>query len=174
MSEQKRKLLVFAGKPGVGKSTIIKRLFPELHVVDVEPFVMEFQVNGFINEDKTLLGYQNMYAHITQIDQPIVVLEIGTNHPDFNVQSLHALTKTHDVRLFLCEASRETCTARANERGLLHSKEGFERRMARDFPNTFLNCLRDVPVPHVVINFEGPLEETAQKVKELALSGKTE
>jgi hypothetical protein len=109
----KNKLFVFAGKPGVGKTTVIKSLFPDEKIIDILPFVMQFQIDGDVPEEKTFLGYQAMYQHIAQHGDDLNVVEIGTNYPVLNISELQKLNQKYQVKIFLCDAAKETLRARA-------------------------------------------------------------
>ena len=161
----KDKLYVFAGKPGVGKTTTISKLFPGKKIVDVLSFIEVFRIaeSQIIPEEKTIIAYQNMYEHLATINEPEVVLEIGTNHPELNIAELNKLNKRYDILIFLCDLDKETCYARAVERGMRHSKEAFEARMKRDFPNTFIQLISQTPMTYEVVEMNGTLPETVEK-----------
>lgn len=162
----KPKLFVFAGKPGVGKTTIIGKIFPDKKIVDVLYFIEVFRVDGVVPEDKTLTAYENMYRQLADIDESEVILEIGTNHPELNISELEKLRDRYDITIFLCDADRETCYARAMERGnMRHDTEAWEERMKRDFPNTFIGPLSATPIVHAVVDTRGTLEETVERFK---------
>ena len=60
----KKKLLVFIGKPGSGKTTLIQKIFPDQKIVDVLPFVLAYKVGGILPEEKTIEGYRDMYKYL--------------------------------------------------------------------------------------------------------------
>ena len=130
-------LLVFIGKPGAGKTTLICAAFPDETFVDVMPFLETFQMpDGSYKEDDVLRAYKHMYEYLETVKDPFIILELGTGYPEFNIERLKHLKESYNVLVYLCLASEATCWARAHERGMRHSKEGFARRMARDFPMT--------------------------------------
>jgi len=165
----KNKLYVFAGKPGAGKTTIIGKLFPDRKIVDVLTFIEVFRIaeSRIIPEEKTIIAYQNMYEHLAQINEPEVVLEIGTNHPELNISELNKLNERYDILIFLCDADKEICYQRAVERGMRHDKEAFEARMKRDFPNTHINLISQTPLAYKVVEMSGSLPETVEKFNKI-------
>jgi len=159
------KLFVFLGKPGVGKTTLIQAALPTCRRVDVRPFVRSYEIGGVVPEEKTLAGYQDMYRYVGGLNEPVVVLELGTNHPEFNVQQLLQLQQKRDIHLFLCTASVETCRQRMNGRNFQDDAEAMERRLLRDFPNTYLQLLHQTSLHYHLIDLEQPLEETNKIIR---------
>lgn len=103
---KKRRLYVFAGKPGAGKTTIINKIFSKGEkIVDVLPFVEQFRVGKKVLEHKTITAYENMYEYLKKIKDSIAVLEIGMNHPELNISEIEKLQDEYEVTLFLCETS---------------------------------------------------------------------
>lgn len=164
---EKDKLLVFAGKPGAGKTTIIKKLFPKDLIIDVLPFVKAFRIGKKVPEEKTIIAYQNMYRYLASIKKPKIILEIGTNHPELNISELKKLQNNYNIKIFLCDASRKNCYQRALQRGMRHSTQAFERRMKRDFPNIFIDLLDQYSIPYEIVDMNKSLEETIAVFKQL-------
>ena len=162
-----KKLLVFIGKPGVGKSTLIKNAFPKHNPVDVLPFIYEFRnPDGSTREDKLIISYQKMYEHLNSIKDEFILLEIGTGFPEFNVSALKKLELNYDLKIYLCTATEETHWKRANERGMRHSTEAFKLRMQRDFPGTHKELLEKSLLPYSILDMEQPLETITKVVLE--------
>jgi len=157
---KKGKLFVFAGRPGAGKTTIIKKLFFQETIVDVLPFVEKFRVEGKVIEEKTIVAYQNMYCYLVNIKKPKVILEIGTNHPELNISELTKLQDNYEIKIFLCHTSKESCYQRARQRGMRHDAQAFEIRMRRDFPNTFIKLLKQTSLSYKVVDMNKSLEDT--------------
>jgi uridine kinase len=165
MSDSKSKLIVFAGKPGVGKTTIIQRLFKNATIVDVQTFVMvhvdEFPI---VPKEKNIFGYKTMYKHIATLKKPVVVVEIGTSHPGFNIRQLEKLQNRYKISLFLCDASVETCRIRSLARKLNFDGKWIESRLQRNFPGSFLNILKDTNLDYKIINTEGNLKKVVKNI----------
>lgn len=163
----KRKLIVLVGKPGAGKTTLIETAFPGEKFVDVLPYIERFRLpDGSVPEDKTITAYEKMYQDMARIDNDLVILELGTNHPEFNIKKLEKLKQTYEIIVYLCLASVETCWTRARERGMRHTTESFELRMKRNFPATHQKLLDDVSLNYKLIDMERPLSETAAEIRE--------
>ncbi len=163
----KKKLIVFAGKPGVGKTTIIGRLFPEKKIIDVFTFIEPFVIDGNTSQEKSMVAYQNMYHHLETIDEVEVILEIGTNYPELNILNLERLLISYDIKMFLCDLDKETCYQRAIERGMRHCPEAFAERMNRDFPNTFIKPLSQTSIIYEIVSMHDSLPETIEKIRQL-------
>jgi len=163
----KNKLVVFAGKPGAGKTTIINKIFPDKKIVDVLTFIEVFRVGKIVPEEKTIIAYQNMYKYLAELDEPEMILEIGTNHPELNIDELSKLNDKYDVIVFLCDADKETCYLRAVERGMRHSKDAFEERMKRDFPNTFIKLLSQTQITYKLVDMCCSMPETEEKFRKI-------
>ena len=160
----KPKLIVFIGKPGSGKTTLIKKVYPGCHIVDVLPFVLAYEIDGALPEDRNLDGYKDMYKHLMELDKEKIILELGTNHPEYNVEQLKSLQEKYQVIILLCEASIETCRQRINSREREMDPETVERRLQRDFPNLYLQLLKGTSLPYVVVDMEKSLDDNVNFV----------
>lgn len=171
MVKSKPKLVIFAGKPGVGKTTIIERLFKKATIIDVQTFIMNY-VDKFplVPKEKIILGYKAMYKYITTLKKPLVIVEIGTSHPKFNIQQLKKLQNYYDISLFLCDASIETCGTRSLARMLKFDGEWIESRLQRNFPGSFLNILKDTSLDYKIINTEGSLKKVVKNINILEMT----
>ncbi len=163
--ELSRKLVVFAGRIGAGKTTLINAAFPDEVKVDVFPFINAYKVNGKIPEEKTLQGYQDMYNHLGTLTAPTVILELGTNHPEFNAEQLAVLKKRFTVQAIFCIASIETCWERIKARGGWYDPEGIERRFKKDFPAIYAKPFEKLGIPYTTLDMERPLEEIVAEVR---------
>ena len=162
----KNRLIVFAGKPGVGKSSIIERISHGWTVIDVWHFMVPHIKTGEVPpEEKNILAYQMMYEYVAEIDASRLILELGTNCPVVNVAGLLRLINRYEIDVLLCEAPVELCRERLQARGYRVSGDGIDRRLARDFPNIFLSELRGTPLRHHLINTEGNIDEVSQRIK---------
>ena len=161
----KRKLVVFVGKPGSGKSTLIQRVFPDKKAVDVFPFVIALHNGDQVTDEAAVRGYQEMYKHVAELSDDVVILELGTNHPELNVRELVALSRDTEVSIFLLDADKDVCRERVHARSLeLWSDDGLERRLARDFPNTHLKLLEDSGLTYYVIDANKSIEQVEQAI----------
>lgn len=166
---KKQKLYIFAGKPGSGKTTILKKLFPRARYVDILHFYNKVHVRGKILEKHTRKAYESLYASIDRMEDKVVVVEIGAKHPALSVRQIDRLQKRYDVRLFLCDASRTVCYERALERGMRHTPRQWAMRMRVNFPAVFLKRIARTAIPHHVVDMEQSLARTIKKFKGLLL-----
>ncbi|MDD2656129.1 MAG: AAA family ATPase [Patescibacteria group bacterium] len=164
-------LFVFVGKPGVGKSTLIKNIFPNDFVVDVLPFVLAYG-NGnssAVPEEKTILGYQDMYEKMRETylkDKGQIILELGTSHTGYNLQELNKINDDYRVTIFLCVAPNEVCKERALKRSRDMDVVKLEARLERDFPDSYLNILENLKIDYYLIDTALNLEENILKIKQ--------
>lgn len=160
---------VFIGKPGSGKSTLIKQVFSDnVPHLDVAPFVKAHAVDGFIPEEKTFNGYCSLYDYCKTIitEKPSVILELGTNHAAFNIQQLCSLQEKHKIIVFLCHARVETCFQRVMRRGDYIDPEALQRRMQRDFPNAHIALLQESQIPYQLIDTEHSLDRSIKIIRQ--------
>lgn len=156
MYMQKKKLVVFFGKPGVGKSTLIEETFPENKVVDVKPFVLAYKENDALPEEKTIDGYKDMYKALTGTEDDLIVLELGTNHEAYNIEQLQIMASECQLFIFLCTASVETLRQRIQSRDEKIDFEALERRLQRDFPGEYIKLLEEAGLLYVLLDMEQP------------------
>ncbi len=167
----KKKLLVFIGKIGAGKSTLIKEAFADVEVIDVQPFVRAYWEGDTVPEEKTLLAYKDMYKRLRSMNDNTIVVELGTNHASFNIQELKIFNADCALHLFLCIASVETLRQRLMERNDDMPEEARERRLKIDFPSTHLTLIEDAGLPYTILDMEQPWTDNVilarQRVRDL-------
>ncbi len=152
-----KKLLVFIGKPGAGKTTLINKEFPDKKIIDVLPFVMSYKVAGRVPEEKTLDGYRDMYRHLRELNDDFVILELGTNHADFNITELKKIGQMFAVQVFLCVASNQTLRERIQLRDRGDDMEAMERRLQRVFPDEHIMLLERAGLSYIILDMEKSL-----------------
>lgn len=140
------RLVVFIGYPGAGKTTLANYILErhEDYVMhDVLSYIEEYKdENGFlVNESDAILAYQDMYKDLIAKNAN-VILELGTNYPEFNVSQLKDLSLSRNVSVFLCVLDKDTCVKRVTERDRVFGEKQLRRRMARIFPEEHINFLR--------------------------------
>lgn len=156
---RKNKLLVFIGKPGAGKSTLIKELNPDGVIIDVKTFVLAYEVNGQVPEEKTEQAYHDMYAQVMDKHEDLLVLEIGTNHPQVNVDEFKKLSSDWEIFIFICTASIDTLKKRIIIRPEDNDMAAMERRLQRNFPELHLSLLERASLPYVILDMEQPMTD---------------
>ncbi len=159
------------GKPGAGKTTLITELFPGHTIMDVRPYVTAFLVNGVLPEEKTIQGYHDMYAALETVPDDIVILELGTNHEQLNVQKLAEFAQHCDVRVFICTASVDTLRQRVTRRPIYDDMAAMERRFAREFPNSHLPLFAAAGIEPYFLDMEQPMTDNAILVRQVLANG---
>lgn len=163
-------LLVFMGKPGSGKTTLIKELFPKKKIIDVKPFVLAYEVDGQVPEKKTVLGYRDMYKEISEKHADMAILELGTNHPALNIEELQKQAEVREVHIFLCTASVDTLRERIIGRDENDNMEAMEKRLKRNFPDTHLPLIELRELSYSILDMEQPMTDNMILVKQLLRS----
>lgn len=164
----RRSLIVFAGKMGVGKTTLIRAAFPDAVHVDVYPFVHAYGQGHAIPEDKTILGYRDMYHYVAGLTVPVVTVELGTNHPELNARNIRELSTHYVLQVFFCMASEATCRARLAIRGRPYDSDdarAIDVRMRKDFPRIYEEAFKKVGVAYILLDMEKSLEENVALLK---------
>ncbi|MBU0598098.1 hypothetical protein KKF61_03830 [Patescibacteria group bacterium] len=164
----KKSLVVLIGKPGVGKTTLARTAFPSWHFIDVKPFIEQYMINGRWPEKLTLEGYREMYDAIEQINSDLV-LEIGTNHAEFNIVQLQRLKNNFNCLVVIClldaKKNKQRYLDRMN-RGEERAYDiaAFERRLELDFPLSHTPLLHRALLPYIKINMESDVSVLTQEL----------
>jgi dephospho-CoA kinase len=162
---RKRNLVVFIGKPGAGKSTLISSFFSGQEVIDVFPYIMRHKKKGKVPEAQTIHAYREMYGHIgSQNFKGDLILELGTNHSELNAEELEKLKGKFNLKIFLCDAPKHICRSRAIKRGRKFDKKALELRLERDFPNSHTKLLEESGMKFDVLDMTRPLEKIRNDV----------
>lgn len=165
----KRSLIVVAGKMGVGKTTLIQAAFPDAAHVDVYPFVHAHGRGHAIPEDKTILGYRDMYHYVAGLTAPSVTVELGTNHPELNARNVRELAARYMLQVFFCTASEATCRARLAIRGRPYDSDdarAIDVRMRKNFPHEYQIAFEKQGIAYTLLDMEKPIEENVERTLE--------
>lgn len=113
-------------------------------------------INGKWPEEKTLIGYQEMYDDINK-EKCDIVLEIGTNHAEFNAKELNKLQKKYKVIIIVCKVDDKISLERYIQRKRINSKEiydleSLQKRLDRKFPDSHLHLLKEYNIPFIIID----------------------
>jgi len=160
-------LLVFIGKPGAGKSTLIDLALYKYNRIDVMPFVKKYEENEKVPEEKTVVAYHDMYNFLKtelQSNKRNIVLELGTNHADLNINELKSLNENFRLVIFLCDAPIDVCRDRVKKRTHIIDDVALELRLQRNFPESHLDLLKNTSIKYVSLNMERPLNENVDEL----------
>ena len=160
----KHKLLVFIGKPGVGKTTLIKKEFSKTKFYDVKPYIIPHVGDGKWPEEKTLDCYKKMYQDINKEEEDIV-LEIGTNHAEFNIAELESLQQRFRLVIIICILPIEENKKRYIGRDEIIDMEAFEKRLHKDFPNSHMDLVKKSGIPYFTLDMQPTTEEIIEIFK---------
>lgn len=160
------RLIVFIGKPGVGKTTLIESVFSDSAKIDVMHFVKKYEQNGIVSEEKTILGYQEMYKHLEQLkSNQDIVLELGTNHAGLNIKKLLSLSQSFSILIFLCVAPIDVCRDRAINRDRYFQQDALEKRLLRNFPESHKELLNHRELQSIELNTSQNIPSNISKIK---------
>lgn len=142
------KIITLIGLPGAGKTTFARAFMAKhtdykLH--DVYEYVKKYKDdNGkFIDENLAIKAYEEMYEDLEK-NKDDVILELGTNHHEFNAQKLKAISERADLTVFLCLLSKEECLAREEKRDRMIDKEELMKVFERNFPEIHENAFDNI------------------------------
>lgn len=161
-----QRLVVFIGKPGAGKLRLLGLCF-QIKKIDVLPYVYAYKVNGRVPEDKTMNGYRDMYRDLSARREPLIILELGSNHPEFNVQQLVELQKKFNITVFVCTADVDTLRRRIIGRNRGDDMEAMERRLQWNTPDIYISLFKKNEIAYQVINTEKGIEKSMQLIEQL-------
>lgn len=140
-----RKLYVFIGKPGCGKTTILKSLGVKYYDV-LHHIKRYFNHDGRMDEANTIKAYQDLFKELREVQEEKVFLELGTNHAEFVMKNLQELSSSagYSVLLFFCLLSNQECLTRNKIGNNPMPEDALMRRIARIFPEEHLQFIQDM------------------------------
>ena len=65
-----------------------------------------------------------------------IILELGTNHHEFNAKNLRKLKEGKELFVFLCLLSKEECLKREEQRDRVIEKKAMLKKFERNFPES--------------------------------------
>lgn len=134
------KVIVLIGYPAAGKTTLANAFIekhPEFKMHDVYQYIKKYKrPNGsLISEEYTITAYTDMYKDLVALDGNII-LELGTNHHEFNAKNLRKLKEGKELFVFLCLLSKEECLKREEQRDRVIEKKAMLKKFERNFPES--------------------------------------
>lgn len=170
-------LLVLAGLPGVGKTTLLKYWLtshPEFQKVDVFSFVRQYldDTGQATVPDYDIRGYRDLYAHLFTLTGH-VALEIGTNFPRLNMRMLRRLNHSGwNVIFVLCLLHRLDVRERHRKRGtadrdIPYKEEYYSQRIHRNFPGSYIAMCAARKFPFHELDMTKRIEENSRALDAL-------
>ena len=169
------KLIVLIGRPGCGKSTLVKEFLKEnlgYTDIDVWTYIKVLQTEEGVPEDKIFDRYKLMYDEIELLNQDII-LEIGTNFFEFNINRLHQLSNTRNVYPVFCLLDTNICRERCLERKKRNSRqhknmEALEIRLKKVFPDNHQKLADKLGLEYYELDMLKPMEERIKFLENLS------
>lgn len=150
---QKPNLIVIIGRPGSGKSTLIKRWQPKRHgyrLHDVYPHMrrVAWIGQGRMDQTKTLEGYKALYVALAQ-ERSQSILELSINHPAFNLAQLARFSHRFTIKLFFLLRNTKQCFAyKKKQRGTTFDSKQLKTRMRWPFPGVHERLAKRFDLQH--------------------------
>ncbi|MFH1275516.1 MAG: hypothetical protein ABIH82_00230 [Candidatus Woesearchaeota archaeon] len=136
-----KKLYVFMGKPGCGKTTILKSLGVKYYDV-LYHIKRYFDENGRMDEANTIKAYHDLFKELKGLNEEKVFLELGTNHTEFVMKNLQELQV--ETTIFFCLLNNEECLRRNKIGNNPMPEDALMRRIARVFPDDHLQFISEM------------------------------
>ncbi|MFA6392041.1 MAG: hypothetical protein WCW66_04830 [Patescibacteria group bacterium] len=164
-----KKIIVLIGYPGAGKTTFANafmKKYPNFKLHDVYEYIKKYKDESGKLRDESLAikAYEEMYADLGKLNQD-VILELGTNHHDFNAEQLKKIDNTVDLNIFLCLLSKEECLLREEKRDRVIDKEALMKKFERNFPEVHEVALEKIGLDYHYLQMGQPVEEQIQFVE---------
>ncbi|MFA6272588.1 MAG: AAA family ATPase [Patescibacteria group bacterium] len=164
-------IIVLIGYPGAGKTTFATAFIakhPDYRLHDVYEYIKKYKRpdGTLISEKYTITAYTDMYQDLKNREGNII-LELGTNHHDFNTEQLKMITDSANLNIFLCLLSKEECLAREEKRERVIDKEALLKKFERNFPEVHETALDGIGLDYHYLQMGQPIEDQIQFVEEI-------
>lgn len=153
-------LVVLCGPVGCGKSTLIKKFIDrrqDVIVLDVFKYIQEYKdAEGHIEQEDTLKAYQELYNDLARMDGNLI-LEIGVNNVEINLENISQLMKKFNVTLVFCLLDKKICIERVLARGkqdkirMIHISD-LEAKFSKPFPDMHRALAGELTIPFTYLN----------------------
>ncbi|MFA6525696.1 MAG: AAA family ATPase [Patescibacteria group bacterium] len=166
-----KKIIVLIGYPGAGKTTFARAFVakhPNYKPHDVYEYIKKYKRpdGTLISEEYTIIAYTEMYQDLKKREGDII-LELGTNHHDFNAEQLKLIMSGADLNIFLCLLSKDECLAREEKRERVIDKEALLKKFERNFPEVHEAALEKIGLGYHYLQMGQPVEDQVKFVEEI-------
>lgn len=155
-------ILLFFGRPAVGKTTIIDHTFPEHYKVDVFLYVESYLKNGWITKDESLESCKKAYASFANFKchHPVTIIaEFGTSCPELNVIKIKELIKKRKkILVFICEAPSTVCLKRIKSRSGMNNAQLRQKILQRNSIQDLAQQFGRANIPYHLLDMTKDLE----------------
>lgn len=163
-------IILFFGRPAVGKTTIIDYAFPEHYKVDVFLYVASHLKHGWITKNNLLGSYRKIYANLDSFKchHPITIIaEFGTSCPELNVIKINELIrKKKKILIFVCEAPGKTCLERIKSRSGMNNAQLRQKILRRDSVQNLTKQFDQANIPYHLLDMTKNLETNKKIILE--------
>ena len=162
------RIIVFTGKPGSGKSTLIKNSFHNNEsMLDIIYFARKYAKDKILHPADEELAYREFHNEIekTLALNEFLILEFGTGCSELNFKKLMEWKNNHDIFIFLCDAPAGICLQRVSERGNEFDNDGLLTRVNLDFPDGYLKLWNN-NFSYQILDTTKPIPENTEIIKE--------
>ncbi|MBT3690091.1 hypothetical protein HN800_04570 [bacterium] len=170
------KLIVLIGRPGSGKTYLSEHFIKEnleFKLFDIDTHIQEIKSEiGDVPENMTMGAYEELYESFKD-NTSNILLEIGLNHPEFNLNKFKELSNKYEVSLVWCLLDPKICFERSMERvkqdksKLFINPKDLRRRLKRVFPDNHIKQADEIGLKHYSMDMQEPLEKRIKFLKTL-------
>ncbi len=157
-------VIMFFGRPAVGKTTIIGYTFPEHHKVDVLSYVKNYLKNCWVSKENILKAYREAYAKVKSINCPTLIAEFGSSCPELDILKINELVhKKRKMIIFVCEAPSKVCLKRIATRNGLNNAQLRKKILQSNNIQKLIEQFDQANIPYHMLDMTKDLE-TNKKV----------
>jgi AAA+ ATPase superfamily predicted ATPase len=169
-------LFVFLGPIACGKTTLINEFIsknPDFIFLDVYKYIQKYKdQSDHVETDKTLLSYKEIYHEIYKNQDKNIVLELGTNWIDLNLQNIKKLSKKFKVKIFFCILDEKICYQRALKRAKENvtrkiNKKDLSDKFKKIFPDNHLKLAVELNLSYYILNMNLPTDKKLHLINKL-------
>lgn len=162
----KKTLIVLCGLIGCGKTTLIYKIIesnPNFISADVYSYISKYKdLNGHVDPIYSLKAYNELYEDVSLLNEDLI-LELGTNRPELNLNNINNLKNKYNIVLVFCLLEKEICIQRVldradNNKKRIISREDLEEKMKRVFPDVHTKLANELNLKYILMDMGQPLD----------------